>query len=268
MIWMWYSKLASTGSGCQRRSQPTMGRMTWLETSTENCTVQVHLLLVGEKWSLLVLRMLMNGVRRFDHSPWNAGLSESVLAVGGQARRGGSWTPSPQRARQAAPPRVPAHPQGWQLWPAMIASSSGETADAADPEGPPLEVTHADCGAPVETVVVCSAGTRRPRPAGGTQPPRPVGEALGTSPLVSTPVVDRSCVARLLALCAMVFSGDRRYLAVAQGLPPTTWKRTTRLLRRAFPSRSVLIDAATVDHRCVKTNDHAVAAGHSVDAAR
>lgn len=26
--------------------------------------------------------------------------------------------------------------------------------------------------------------------------------------------------------------------------------------------------AATVDHRCVKTEDHAVAAGHSVDPAR
>ena len=36
----------------------------------------------------------------------------------------------------------------------------------------------------------------------------------------------------------------------------------------ARPRRTVERGAATVDHRCVKTNDHAVAAGHSVDPAR
>jgi hypothetical protein len=40
----------------------------------------------------------------------------------------------------------------------MIALKQWGDRHAADPEGPPLEVTHADCGAPVQTVVVCSAG--------------------------------------------------------------------------------------------------------------
>lgn len=137
-----------------------MGRMTWLETSTENCTVQRTLDLVGEKWSLLVLRDAMNGVRRFDDFRRHVGLSESVLAdrlrklvAAGildtvPYNEPGSRTRHEYRLTR----------KGWELWPAMIALKQWGDRHAADPEGPPLEVTHADCGAPVETVVVCSAG--------------------------------------------------------------------------------------------------------------
>src|SRR3954447_20605702 len=56
------------------------GRMKWLETSTENCTVQRTLDVVGEKWSLLILRDAFNGVRRFDDFRRHMGLSDAVLS--------------------------------------------------------------------------------------------------------------------------------------------------------------------------------------------
>ncbi|MFF7655875.1 winged helix-turn-helix transcriptional regulator, partial [Streptomyces sp. NPDC007983] len=40
--------------------------MEWLEASTENCPVQRALNVIGEKWTLLILRDAVNGVRRFD----------------------------------------------------------------------------------------------------------------------------------------------------------------------------------------------------------
>ncbi len=134
------------------------GLMTWLETSTENCTVQRTLDLIGEKWSMLVLRDAMNGVRRFDDFRRHVGLSEAVLA---------------DRLRklvaagilETVPYREPGHRtrheyrltrKGWDLWPVMIALKQWGDRYTADPEGAPLEVRHRDCGEQVEAVVICS----------------------------------------------------------------------------------------------------------------
>ena len=51
--------------------------MKWLETDTENCSVRRTLDLVGEKWSLLILRDAFNGVRRYDDFRRHLGLSEA-----------------------------------------------------------------------------------------------------------------------------------------------------------------------------------------------
>ncbi|AEF40717.1 winged helix-turn-helix transcriptional regulator [Hoyosella subflava] len=54
--------------------------MEWLETSTSNCSVQRTLDVIGEKWTLLVLREAFNGVRRFDDMRRHMGVSEPILA--------------------------------------------------------------------------------------------------------------------------------------------------------------------------------------------
>ncbi|MFJ8363469.1 winged helix-turn-helix transcriptional regulator [Streptomyces sp. NPDC093984] len=143
--------------------------MTWLETSTENCTVQRTLDLIGEKWSLLVLRDAMNGVHRFDDFRRHVGLSDAVLS---------------DRLRKlvaagildTVPYREPGHRtrheyrltrKGWDLWPVMIALKQWGDRYTADPEGPPLEVHHRDCGESLEAVVVCAGdhGPLSPRQA-------------------------------------------------------------------------------------------------------
>ncbi len=134
--------------------------MRWLETSTANCTVQRTLDLVGEKWSLLLLRDAMNGVRRFDDFRRHVGLSEAVLAdrlrklvAAGiletvAYREPGSRTRHEYRLTR----------KGWDLWPAMIALKQWGDQYTADPEGPPLAVHHAECGEGVRAVVVCADG--------------------------------------------------------------------------------------------------------------
>lgn len=54
--------------------------MEWLDVSTENCPVQSTLDLVGEKWTLLILRDAFIRVRRFDDFRRHLGLSDAVLA--------------------------------------------------------------------------------------------------------------------------------------------------------------------------------------------
>jgi DNA-binding HxlR family transcriptional regulator len=143
--------------------------MTWLETSTENCTVQRTLELVGEKWSLLVVRDAMNGVRRFDDFRRHVGLSEAVLAdrlrklVAAGLLRTVPYREPGSRTRY----EYRLTPKGWDLWPAMLALKQWGDRYTADPEGPPLDVVHRDCGEPVTTVVVCAAchGPLTPREA-------------------------------------------------------------------------------------------------------
>ncbi|MEU3295458.1 helix-turn-helix domain-containing protein [Streptomyces longwoodensis] len=134
--------------------------MTWLETSTENCTVQRTLDLVGEKWSMLVLRDAMNGVRRFDDFRRHMGLSEAVLAdrlrklvAAGILRTVPYREPGSRTRHEYRLTR-----KGWDLWPAMIALKQWGDRYTADPEGPPLDVLHRDCGELAEVAVACSGG--------------------------------------------------------------------------------------------------------------
>ncbi|MFE4575484.1 winged helix-turn-helix transcriptional regulator [Streptomyces chartreusis] len=132
--------------------------MTWLETSTENCTVQRTLDLIGEKWSLLVLRDAMNGVRRFDDFRRHVGLSEAVLAdrLRKLVAAGVLETRPYREAGHRTRHEYLLTGKGWELWPVMIALKQWGDRYTADAEGPPLEVLHRDCGEPVEAVVVCT----------------------------------------------------------------------------------------------------------------
>ncbi|MFF9779960.1 winged helix-turn-helix transcriptional regulator [Streptomyces sp. NPDC013978] len=161
--------------------------MRWLETSAENCTVHRTLDLVGEKWSLLLVRDAMNGVRRFDDFRRHVGLSEAVLAdrlrklvAAGILETAAYREPGSRTRHEYRLTR-----KGWDLWPAMIALKQWGDRYTADPEGPPLEVSHADCGDPVRAVVLCEEGhgpltpreaRTRPGPSARFLAPRSVPE--------------------------------------------------------------------------------------------
>ncbi len=129
--------------------------------STENCPVQRTLDVVGEKWTLLILRDAVNGVRRFDDFHRHIGLSEAVLSD--RLRKltaAGILTTVPYRepgSRSRNEYRLTA--KGWDLWPVLVALSQWGETHALDPEGPGpvLDVTHTDCGAPVHVTVQCAA---------------------------------------------------------------------------------------------------------------
>lgn len=126
--------------------------------STENCTVQRTLDVVGEKWTLLILRDAFNGVRRFDDFRRHVGLSEAVLvsrlrklmAAGilrtEPYREAGSRTRYEYRLTR----------KGRDLWPVLVALRQWGEAYVADPEGPVLDIRHSECAAPVRVVVECA----------------------------------------------------------------------------------------------------------------
>ena len=123
----------------------------------------------------------MNGVRRFDDFRRHIGLSEAVLAhrlrklvTAGVLETVAYREPGSRTRHEYRLTR-----KGWDLWPAMIALKQWGDHCTADPQGPPLEAHHAECGEPLRAVVVCGEdhGPLTP-PETGTRP-GPSAQPLG-----------------------------------------------------------------------------------------
>ncbi|MGW6536296.1 winged helix-turn-helix transcriptional regulator [Streptomyces sp. NPDC055051] len=134
--------------------------MKWLETDTENCSIGRTLDVVGEKWSLLILRDAFNGVRRYDDFRRHIGLSEAVLAdrlrklVAAEVLRSVPYREPGTRTRN----EYRLTPKGIDLWPVLLALKQWGDTHTGDPEGPALDISHTSCGSPVQVVVRCAGG--------------------------------------------------------------------------------------------------------------
>jgi DNA-binding HxlR family transcriptional regulator len=130
----------------------------WLEISGDNCSIRRTLDLIGEKWTLQLIRDAANGVHRFDELRRHVGLSEAVLAdrlrtlVGSGIFETREYREPGQRARNEY--RLTA--KGWELLPVLIALMQWGDDHLADPEGEPWQVRHKTCGHQVRAVVQCT----------------------------------------------------------------------------------------------------------------
>ncbi len=120
-----------------------------------NCSVAQCLEVVGEWWSLLIVRDVFLGVRRFDDFQVRLGISRNVLnqRLTRLVEHGVL-----QRIRyQEHPPRYQYRltDKGRDLWPVVTAMRQWGDKWAA-PDGPPLEVVHTACGHTSQAVPTCS----------------------------------------------------------------------------------------------------------------
>jgi DNA-binding HxlR family transcriptional regulator len=131
--------------------------MQWIEADPANCPVGMTLGLLGEKWTLLIVRDAVNGVRRFDDFRRHIGLSEAVLSdrlqklvsAGVLATR--PYREPGQRERH----EYRLTERGWDLLPVIVALKQWGETHLADPDQPVIEVTHRDCGGAVRAELVC-----------------------------------------------------------------------------------------------------------------
>jgi DNA-binding HxlR family transcriptional regulator len=120
-----------------------------------NCSVAQCLEVVGEWWSMLIVRDAFLGITRFDQFQARLGISRNVLnqrlshlVAAGVLER----VPYQQH-----PPRFEYRltPKGRDLWPVLTTMRQWGDKYAA-PEGPPLQVVHNGCGHVSEAVLACS----------------------------------------------------------------------------------------------------------------
>jgi DNA-binding HxlR family transcriptional regulator len=149
-----------------------------LRWSAENCTLGRAMEIIGEKWSLLVLREVFLGIRRFEDLRVRTGIPRQVLTnrlatlVGhGLLRRHPYQEPG---ARSRDEYRLTE--KGLDLYPVLVAILAWGDRYLADPDGSPIVVTHRECAAPVRVELRCAHGHEVPprqvqtRPGPGVRP--------------------------------------------------------------------------------------------------
>jgi DNA-binding HxlR family transcriptional regulator len=137
-----------------------MSRPWILDYDTQNCTIGATLAIVGEKWTFLVLREAFNGVRRFDDIRRRTGAPRQILSdrlarlVEQDLLRKVPYREPGQRARS----EYRLTEKGLALYPLMIALMEWGDTYAVSADGPLVELTHRDCGAPVQLELRCAEG--------------------------------------------------------------------------------------------------------------
>ena len=137
-----------------------MNRPAALDYSPDNCSIAAALGLLGEKWTLLVLRDVFNGVRRFEEMYQRIGAPRQVLSTRlallvdeGILRRVPYREPG-QRQRY----EYRLTEKGLDLYPILVALLHWGDRWAGVPDGPTVTLHHRDCGAELDLVLRCEAG--------------------------------------------------------------------------------------------------------------
>ncbi|MGY1829563.1 winged helix-turn-helix transcriptional regulator [Geodermatophilus sp. SYSU D01180] len=124
------------------------------------CSVAGTLAVVGEKWSLLVLREAFLGVRRFADLQRALGAPKAVLTDRLNSLVAQDLLArvpyQEEGARQRHEYRLTE--RGRDLYPALVALMQWGDRWLAEDGVPPLALTHRDCGAPVALGLRCAAG--------------------------------------------------------------------------------------------------------------
>lgn len=149
-----------------------------LAWSAENCTLGRAMEILGEKWTILVLREVFVGIRRFEDMRVRTGIPRQVLTnrlaalVGHGILRRHPYQEPGERVRD----EYRLTEKGFDLYPVLVAILAWGDRYLGDPDGPPLALAHRDCGAPVSAELRCAEGHHVaprdtvPRPGPGVRP--------------------------------------------------------------------------------------------------
>ncbi|MFF3324652.1 winged helix-turn-helix transcriptional regulator [Streptomyces sp. NPDC002889] len=131
------------------------------------CSIADALDVVGERWTLLAVRELIHGVRRFDGIVRNTGASRDILAA--RLRKLEAAGVVRRERYNDHPPRYEYHltPAGRELGDVLLALMSWGDRHL-NPDDPPVRWQHT-CGHTLEPVLVC-ANCGGPARAGAHSP--------------------------------------------------------------------------------------------------
>jgi DNA-binding HxlR family transcriptional regulator len=152
-----------------------------LDWSVENCPIGRAMEILGERWTVVVLREVFNGIRRFDDMRVRTDIPRQVLAnrlaklvEHGILRKEPYQEPG---SRQRYEYRLTQ--KGFDLYPVLVAIRDWGDRYLVDADGSPLSIVHRDCGDTVHTELRCEAGhtltsprNAVPRPGPGARPRR------------------------------------------------------------------------------------------------
>jgi DNA-binding HxlR family transcriptional regulator len=146
-----------------------------LDYDAANCTIGAAIGAIGEKWTFLVLRELFSGVRRFGDMQRRTCAPRQVLSdrlarlVDEGLLLKVPYREDGQRSRQ----EYRLTEKALDLYPVMVALMQWGDKYAASPAGPAVQLTHRDCGEPIQLQVSCAHGHAVPSARQVTPVPGP-----------------------------------------------------------------------------------------------
>jgi DNA-binding HxlR family transcriptional regulator len=121
------------------------------------CSAARTLELIGERWTILIVRDVLTGNRRFDQLQESLGVARNVLT--NRLR----WLIDEgileKRPYQERPERYEYFltEKGLDLWPVLVALIGFGDKHLAGPAGPPLLLEHKECGGRVNDRRICES---------------------------------------------------------------------------------------------------------------
>ncbi len=149
----------------------------------QSCSLAAALDVIGERWSLLIVRDVFLGLRRFDEIQAELGIARNVLQT--RLTRLVEQGVLEKRLYSEHPPRFEYRltDKGLDLWPSMVALMQWGNRYGA-PDGPPVLLEHRGCGGMVDEHRNCeTCGARlsvrdvRALPGPGATPNHPLRRA-------------------------------------------------------------------------------------------
>ena len=131
--------------------------MKWHELADQPCSVARSVAVIGDRWTLMILRDCFLGVRRFDAFEQRLGISRGIIAerlrtlVDEGVLRREAYQQQPVRHEYRLTEK------GLALHPVMMAIVHWGDAHYAGEAGPPLLHRHKACGCDFAPVMTCSA---------------------------------------------------------------------------------------------------------------
>ncbi len=133
-----------------------LARMRAAELAEERCSIARPASLLGDRWTLVILRQCFNGIKRFEDFQSTLGISRSLLSERlGRLVDAGVLRREPYKDAVRTRDRYRLTEMGFDLYPVLMALREWGDRYMAD-EGPPIEVRHKGCGGEPTLELRCS----------------------------------------------------------------------------------------------------------------
>ena len=129
--------------------------MRWRSVSEANCSVARTLAVIGERWTMLILREAFMDRHRFDEFQRNTGIARNILAARLRALVANGILERAEGEDEHTRVEYRLTKKGMDLYPVMVSMLRwGDTWLCGD-KGPPLTLVHRGCGAKATPAFVC-----------------------------------------------------------------------------------------------------------------
>jgi DNA-binding HxlR family transcriptional regulator len=133
-----------------------LARMRASDLSEEKCSIARPAALLGDRWTLVILRQAFNGIKRFEDFQSTLGISRSLLSERlGRLVDAGVLRREPYKDAVRTRDRYRLTEMGLDLYPVLMALREWGDRYMAE-NGPPIEIRHKECGGEPTLELRCS----------------------------------------------------------------------------------------------------------------